>query len=163
SIDVDADNLVIWTEGQLQSDSEGQALQPRDKPLEIYMEGNVVFRQGERTIYANRMYYDVRRQTGTILAAEVLTPVKSYEGLLKRRAGVIQQTGPDRFLAQNASLPSSRFGIPGYELRSGLMTYDDIQQPRINRFTGAPEVDSTGANIIDHEKMATSRNNVIYV
>ena len=57
----------------------------------------------------------------------------------------MQQLGPDRFLAQNASLTSSRFGVPGYELRAGLMTYDDIQHPRINPFTGMPEVDPTGA------------------
>ena len=163
SIDVDTDNLVIWTEGGFDRNAEGQSIQPRDRPLEIYMEGNVVFRQGEREIHAQRMYYDVRRQTGIVLAAEVLTPVPSYEGKLKLRADVLQQLGPDRFLAQNASLTSSRFGVPGYELRSGLMTYDDIQHPRINPFTGAPEVDPSGAPIIDHEKMATSRNNFIYV
>ncbi len=163
SIDVDTDNLVIWTEGGFDRNAEGQTVQPRDRPLEIYMEGNVVFRQGEREIHAQRMYYDIRRQTGIVLAAEVLTPVPSYEGKLKLRADVLQQLGPDRFLAQNASLTSSRFGVPGYELRSGLMTYDDIQHPRINAFTGAPEVDPSGAPIIDHEKMATSRNNFIYV
>ena len=36
----------------------------RARPLEIYMEGNVVFRQGERVIYATRMYYDVTNQRG---------------------------------------------------------------------------------------------------
>ena len=44
-------------------------------PLEIYMEGNIVFRQGERVIYADRMYYNVPNETGTILNAEMLTPV----------------------------------------------------------------------------------------
>ena len=28
------------------------------------MEGNIVFRQGDRTVYADRMFYDVRRQIG---------------------------------------------------------------------------------------------------
>jgi hypothetical protein len=163
SIDVETDNLVIWTEGALQGNEEGQSLQSKDRPLEIYMEGNVVFRQGERIIHAQRMYYDVRRQTGIVLSAEVLTPVPKYEGLLKLRADVLQQLGPDRFLAQNASLTSSRFGVPGYELRSGLMTYEDVQHPRINPLTGAPEVDSTGGPIIDHEKLATSRNNFLYI
>ncbi len=163
SIDVDTDNLVIWTDGALATDPEGQSQQPREKPLEIYMEGNVVFRQGERTIYAQRMYYDVRRQTGIVLAAEILTPVQSYQGLLKLRADVIQQLGPDRFLAQNGSITSSRFGVPGYELRADLMTFDDVQQPRINPLTGTPEVDATGAPIIDHQRLATSNNNFLYV
>ena len=163
SIDVDTDNLVIWTEGPLQSNGEGESIQAKDQPLEIYMEGNVVFRQGERTIYAQRMYYDVRRQTGIVLAAEMLTPVPKFEGLMKLRADVVQQIGRDRFVAQNASLTSSRFGVPGYELRSSLMTYDDVQHPRINPLTGTPEVDPNGDPIIDHEKLVTSRNNVVYL
>jgi lipopolysaccharide export system protein LptA len=163
SIDVDTDNLVIWTEGALQSTGEGESVQAKDKPLEIYMEGNVVFRQGDRTIYAERMYYDVRRQTGTVLGAEILTPVPKFEGLMKLRAQVVQQTGPDRFLAQDASLTSSRFGVPGYELRSKLMNFQDVQHPRIDPATGTPVVDPSGNPVIDHEKMVTSRNNVVYL
>ncbi len=163
SIDVDTDNLVVWSQGGLKPVGEGESTQPKDAPLEIYMEGNVVFRQGERTIYAQRMYYDVRRQTGIVLGAEILTVVPKFEGLMKLRAEVVQQIGPDRFIAQNASLTSSRMGIPGYELRSNSMTYEDVQHPRINMFTGAPEVDPSGAPIIDHDKTVTSRNNVVYV
>jgi hypothetical protein len=163
SIDVDADSLVIWTAGALTGDVEGQSFQSRDAPLELYMEGNVVFRQGERTIYAQRMYYDVRRETGIVLGTELLTPVESYEGLVKLRADVVQMIGRDRFIAENASLTTSRLGIPTYELRAGLMTYDDVQQPRINPFTGVPEVDATGTPIIDHQKLATSRDNRIYI
>jgi hypothetical protein len=163
SIDVDTDNLVMWTEGELLRDADGTAVQTKDKPLEIYMEGNVVFRQGERTIYAQRMYYDVRRETGLVLSAEVHTKVPKYEGLLTLRAEVLQQIGRDRFLAQNSSLTSSRFGLPGYELRSNLMTFDDVQQPRVNPFTGTPEVDATGNPVIDHQKLATSSNNIFYI
>jgi hypothetical protein len=163
SIDVDTDNLVIWTEGALQKNGEGESLQSKDKPLEIYMEGNVVFRQGERTIYAQRMYYDVRRQTGMVLSAEVHTPVPKFEGLMTLRAEVLEQVGPDRFLGRNASVTSSRFGIPGYEMRSSLMALDDAQHPRIDPATGAPVVDATGAPVVDHQKMVTSRNNVIYL
>ena len=163
SIDVDADNIVIWTAGALAGDVEGQSFQSRDAPLEMYMEGNVVFRQGERTIYANRMYYDVRRETGIVLAVEMLTPVETYEGLVKLRADVVQMVGRDRFVAQNASLTTSRFGIPTYELRAGEMTYDDVQQPRINPFTGVPEVAPDGTPLVDHQRLATSRNNRIYL
>jgi hypothetical protein len=162
SVDVDTDNLIIWTEGALQITPDGQQ-QSKDLPLEIYMEGNVVFRQGEREIHAQRMYYDVRAQRGIVLGAEVITPVESFEGKVKLRADVVQQIGRDQFIAQNASLTTSRMGIPTYELRSGMMTYQDIQHPRINPFTQAPEVDATGAPIVDHEQLATSQNNVVYL
>jgi hypothetical protein len=42
------------------------------------MEGNIEFRQGDRIVYADRMYYDVRRQIGVILDAELLTPLPRY-------------------------------------------------------------------------------------
>ena len=162
SIDVDTDNLIIWTEGQLQSTADGH-FQPKDRPLEIYMEGNVIFRQGETTIHAQRMYYDVRRETGIVLGTELLSPVKDYEGTLRLRADVLQMIGRGRFIAQNASLTSSRMGEPGYDLRSQTITYDDVQRPRINPFTQMPEVNESGEPIIDHDRLATSRNNFVYV
>jgi len=46
-IDVVADRLVIWTRGFDEPDLSGEKIQAQDIPLEIYMEGNIVFRQGE--------------------------------------------------------------------------------------------------------------------
>ncbi|MEX2114744.1 MAG: hypothetical protein WD845_16245 [Pirellulales bacterium] len=162
SIDVDADNIVVWTAGQLATDSEGQSFQAREAPLKLYLEGNVVFRQGERTIYAQRMYYDVRRETGIVLGTELLTPVESFEGLVKLRADVVQMVGRDRFIAQNASLTTSRFGIPTYELRAETMSYDAVQQPRFNMF-GQQLLTQDGEPIIDTKQLATSRNNRVYI
>ena len=51
------------------------------------MEGNIVFRQGDRTVYADRMFYDVRRQIGIILNAELLTPVPADQRPAVRRPG----------------------------------------------------------------------------
>ncbi|MEI6241509.1 MAG: hypothetical protein WCR51_14065, partial [Planctomycetia bacterium] len=47
-LDISADRLVIWTRGQGQPDLDGSGAQSADTPLELYMEGNVVFRQGQR-------------------------------------------------------------------------------------------------------------------
>ena len=63
-IDVSTDRLVIWTRGIEVPDYRGQKPLADDVPLEIYMEGNIVFREGERTVYANRMYYDVNNRIG---------------------------------------------------------------------------------------------------
>ncbi|MGD9723263.1 MAG: hypothetical protein AB7O59_18480 [Pirellulales bacterium] len=163
SIDVDADNLVIWTQGSLSGDAEGESFQSREAPLELYLEGNVVFRQGDRTIFAERMYYDARRETGVVLGVELLTPVETYEGLVKLRADAVQMIGRDRFVAQNASLTTSRLGIPTYEVRSEVMTYDDFQRPRFNPITGVPEVDASGMPLVDHQKLATSRGNSVFI
>ncbi len=162
SIDVDADNLVIWTDGPLDPAADSTS-QSKERPLEIYMEGNVVFRQGERVIYAQRMYYDVRRQAGIVLSAEMITDVPQFDGKIKLRADVVQQLARDRFLAQNGSITSSRLGIPTYELRSGAITYEDVQHPRINPFTQLPELDADGTPLVDHEQLITSRNNFVFL
>ena len=48
------------------------------------------------------MYYDVRREVGIVLDAEVISPAPGFEGLVRLRADVVQQIARDRFLAQNA-------------------------------------------------------------
>ena len=137
SIDLSTDRLVIWTKSQGGLSFDKASFQDANAPLEIYLEGNIVFRQGDRIIYADRMYYDVRRQQGTILNAEILSPVPSYDGLVRLRAQVLQQVNRDQFVAQEASVTSSRLGIPSYEFRAGQLVFQDIQKPAIDPYTGA--------------------------
>jgi len=164
TIDISTDRLVIWTSGQQTPDLQSGAAQDGRVPLELYMEGNIVFRQGERIIYANRMYYDVPNTIGTVLNAEILTPVQSYAGLLRLHADVVKQTGQDHFVAQNAFLTSSRMGEPGYRLQSGMIDFQDLQQPRFDPATGLPAADpTTGAPIYDHRRLATADSNFLFV
>ncbi|HYW78911.1 MAG TPA: hypothetical protein VE890_05005, partial [Thermoguttaceae bacterium] len=164
SIDVSADRLVIWTVGLNELDLTGQSFQEADIPLEVYMEGNIVFRQAERVIRAERMYYDVAQQKGTIIDAELLTPVPEYEGLLRLKANLVQQVAPNRYFAQDAFLTSSRMGEPGYRIQSGDIYFEDIQLPAVEPFTGQPIIDpETHEQVIDHQRLATSRNNFLFL
>ncbi|MGD9126494.1 MAG: organic solvent tolerance protein OstA [Planctomycetia bacterium] len=154
TIDVSADRLVLWTSGLQRPDSQGMRLQSQDMPLEIYLEGNIVFRQGERIIYAERMYYDVRSQTGVVLESELLTPLPRYEGLLRMKSKVLQQTGPDTFFAQQSYFTSSRMGKPRYRLELGDVTYQDFKQTRLDPITGQPRV--------ERDPWITGRNSFLY-
>ena len=98
TIDVSADRVLLWTRSDIQPFATGEHLQAADVPLEFYLEGNIVFRQGDRVIRATRMYYDVTNRIGTILEAELLAPVPEYEGLLRLRADVLRQMGGGRVL-----------------------------------------------------------------
>src|SRR4029450_12956130 len=91
-----------------------QAMQSGEGPLEFYMEGNIVFRQGDRVIYADRMYYNVRQEYGVVLNAEMLTPVPQYQGLLRLKAEVLQQVNRQHFEAYGASLTRRRICAPPY-------------------------------------------------
>ena len=103
-LDISADRLVIWTRGSAQPDLDGAAAQAADVPLELYMEGNVVFRQGQRVVEAENMFYDVPRSSGVITGATVLTPVDNYSGAVRLRADVLRQVDRSRFVAQQTGL-----------------------------------------------------------
>ena len=162
-IDVEADRIVIWTSGMEGFSFLGEQAQQDDRPLEFYMEGNVVFRQGDRVIYAERMYYNATNESGTILNAEILTPVPSYQGLLRLKADVVQQIDKENFLAQGAALTSSRLGIPRYWFQAENVSMQDRQVPRTEFFSGQPVIDPfTGEQEVDHQMLATATNNFVY-
>ena len=163
-IDVVTDRVVIWTSGMEEPDLSGQRMQSQELPLEVYLEGNVVFRQANRVIYAERMYYNFRLHTGTVLNAELLTPVPSYAGLLRLRSEVLQQTGPNDFYARNSYFTSSRMGLPGYRLQVGDAHFQMGQQAVTDPFTGAPAVDPvTGEPVSIPRRQATANNTFLFV
>lgn len=164
SLDVSADRVVIWTTSTQEPDLTGQNLQMENQPLELYLEGNIVFRQGSRVVYADRMYYDVRNHQGTVIHAEVLSPVPKFEGLVRLRAEVLQQVSQDRFFAQNSLITSSRIGEPSYRLQAGDVMYEDLQRPAIEPSSGMPLVDpQTGAPLTDNRREVSGRNAMLFL
>ncbi len=163
SVDVSADRLVLWTKGA-QPDLTGQVGQSEDTPLELYLEGNIVFRQGDRVIFADRMYYDATLKKGTILSAEILSPAPSFTGLMRVRADVMRQLNENQFVTEHSSMTTSRIGVPSYDFRSSELSFIDQQQPVINGFTGEPVIDpNTGQPLIEHSRLATASNNFLFV
>jgi hypothetical protein len=160
-LDISADRLVIWTRGQGQPDLNGGAGQGADVPLELYMEGNVIFRQGQRVVEAVSMFYDVPRSSGVITGATVLTPVDNYSGAVRLRADVLRQVDRSRFVATQTGLTSSRLGVPSWEFRSRELEFTDEQIPLAGPF-GRPAVDPlTGEPQVEHQQFVTSRGNTV--
>ncbi|MFM7207277.1 MAG: hypothetical protein ACKO4T_11490 [Planctomycetaceae bacterium] len=158
-LDISADRLVIWTRGSAQPDLDGAAAQGADVPLELYMEGNVVFRQGQRVVEAENMFYDVPRSSGVITGATVLTPVDNYSGAVRLRADVLRQVDRSRFVAQQTGLTSSRLGVPTWEFRSRELEFTDEQVPLAGP-GGQPLIDPvTGEPQVEHQQFITSRGN----
>jgi hypothetical protein len=167
-VDIETDRAVIWLAGTGLQDM-SQLTQQSDMPLEIYMEGNIVFRQGDRTVYADRMFYDARRQVGIILNAELLTPVPptgdfNYEGLVRLRAAAVRQLDQSRFVAQDAMITTSRLEEPSYSFSSETLTFRDTAVPAIDPATGAPVVNIvTGQPVVDHQQLVEGQNNYVNV
>jgi len=159
-LDISADRLVLWTRGQAQPDL-GGGEQSADTPLELYMEGNVVFRQGQRIVEAVGMFYDVPRSSGVITGATVLTPVDNYSGVVRLRADVLRQVDRSRFVAQQTGLTSSRMGVPTWEFRSRELEFTDEQVPLPGPL-GQPMIDpATGEPAVEHQQFITSRGNTV--
>lgn len=162
-ISMETDRLVIWTGLVQPGMSTLQELTSGQTPLELYLEGNIVFRQGDRVIYAERMYYNVRQRYGVVLGAEMLTPVPNYQGLLRLKAQVLQQVSPQRIEAYNAALTSSRLGIPRYWFQSQNVAVDDVQTPRVDPLTLQPLWGPDGQPQVEHQMLATARDNFVYL
>jgi hypothetical protein len=160
-LDISSDRLVIWTRGQAQPDLDGGGTQATDVPLELYMEGNVIFRQGQRVVEAANMFYDVPRSSGVITGATVLTPVDNYSGAVRLRADVLRQVDRSRFVAQQTGLTSSRLGVPSWEFRSRELEFTDEQVPIPGPY-GQPLVDpASGEPAVEHQQFITSRGNTV--
>ncbi len=163
-LDISADRAVLWTQATNQLNVGGSAVQTSEQPLELYLEGNIVFLEGDRRIYANRIYYNVRNENGVVLDTQIVTNAPGYAGLLRLRSELVQITGRDRFLAQKSSVTSSQFASPRYRLQSNLVELTDRQSPAIDPATGAQAVDAiTGEPVIEHRQYLTSRNNFVYL
>ena len=161
---LEADNIVLWSPVINLTNPGGRDIRQGERPFEVYLEGNIVFRQGDRVIYAERMYYNITQEYGVVLNAEMLTPVKDYQGLLRLRARVLEQRDRQHFAAMDADMTSSRLGVPRYRFASGNVLVEDIQRPVVDPFSQQPLVDpATGETQIDHQLMATAQNNFVYL
>jgi hypothetical protein len=162
TLDISADRLVAWTTAGNQNDTFNFSVGD-NQPLEIYLEGNVVFREGDRIIYADRMYYDVRHRVGTVLSADMITPAPGYSGKLRLHADILEQEGPDRFRGQDVYVTPSRLGVPRIRLQAGEASFEDVQTPKVDPLTGMPLFDAQQRPLVDHEQIVSAQNNFVYI
>ena len=134
SVSLSADNVVVWGQQGLIDLFQKSDQQPGE--IEMYLEGDVVFRAGENIIYAQSMYYNVDRQAGTILDAEAITSIDAYQGVARVKAEVLQQIGPGYFRAFDAAVTSSRMGVPKYWLQSEQLQLLQQTMPVYDPTTG---------------------------
>jgi lipopolysaccharide export system protein LptA len=129
AMELAADSMVIWTEATELTDltSGTEKLQTRETPLQIYLEGNIVIRQQDKTLRADRAYYDARNDRALLLDAELSVYVPQAGSRLRVRANRIRQLTEGSFHAQEAWMSASYFGRPGYRLESS----DVFFEPRV--------------------------------
>lgn len=119
-IDISADQVVAWTQSTDDAglDSVGFIEQSADTRFQVYMEGNIVIRQGQNTINATHAFFDVNNDHAVILNAELRALVPATGGYFRIRAERMRQTSRDHFHAQNAWVTTSPYGEPGYRIQA---------------------------------------------
>ena len=121
---------------------------------ELYLEGDIVFRQGERIIYANSMYYNINAERGIVLDAEAITTIPDYLGVVRLKADVMQQVAKGNFIAFDAAVTTSRMGVPRYWLQSEQLQLQDRDRIMPDPVTGLP--------VNRSEPFVSSRDNFVY-
>ena len=135
---VAADNAVQW---QL-------TLPDGTRRNQFYLEGDVVFSKGARVINAQRMYYDVESQQGTILEADMRANVSGINGPVRVKAEVVQQLGENVIQAYGTAVTTSRLGVPRYWIQSESISLRETQvaptTPVFDPNTGVAATDLSG-------------------
>ena len=153
TISLSADRIIFWSPRFIDVFNGSQELSSGDG--ELYLEGDIVFRQGERIIYAQSMYYNVAQQRGMVLDAEAITTVPDYQGIVRLKAKVLQQVSAGNFQAFDAAVTTSRLGVPRYWLQSQRLQLTDRQNLTTDPVTGVPRVES--------DPFIESNNNFVYL
>ena len=155
TVDISTDRVVVWVGGDKPLDLSGMSAINETTPLELYMEGNIEFRQGERILQASRMYYNAGENRGEILDAELLAAVPEYEGKIRIQAERMRQLSRSRFEARGAKFTTSRLGEPGYWLQSDALTFEEVPTTVVDPLTGKRVAETT--------RMVQGTGNSVYI
>ena len=122
---------------------------------ELYLEGNIVLRQGASEIYAEAMYYNAVRGVGVILDAEAIIQLPQLRGAVRVKAERMRQLARDTFVADSAAVTSSRIGVPRYWLQSGQVRLFNRAVDAVDPISGLP--------ITVAEATVASESNFVYL
>src|SRR5262249_34859902 len=165
TIDIEADSAIIWR-GKRPENGAPYSSPARDlwaddarQPMEVYLEGNVVFRQDEnkyagrgdqRTLRAPQLYYDFLTDRMVAPNAEIdmfapslLAPITLKSPRIEQfRAPIMLPNGSftlsdhPEVRAESAYITGSRFPNPGYQIYSKSIDLSRHSRPLTNPDTG---------------------------
>lgn len=163
TVDLSADRVVIWTRSNQQEEFQAETVQTQDTPFQVYLEGNIVIRQGLNKLRANRAIYDAREDKALLHNAELRQYVPQLLGDVRVRAERMRQLNRDTFFAQNAWATTSEFGKPGYRIQSSDVFLEKRLADPWYLFGGAARDPATGARVPREIPWITSSRNTFFV
>ncbi len=119
-LDLSADRVVVWSKEGLETDR--VITQPEGAEFQIYLEGNILVRQGLNTITASHAFVDVSSDRALLLNADLRVKLEANGGQVRVRAEKLRQLSENRFQAKNAWTTTSPYGKPGYRIQSNSIS-----------------------------------------
>ena len=127
-LELQADNAVIFFSSQKpQADEKlaGEDLLARGAVDAVYLSGDVVMTEGQRTIRAQELYYDFQGKRGIAVNA-VMRSFDEKEGIpIYVRAAKLRQLAENKFAAENITLTTSEFYVPQISLNASQIIITD--------------------------------------
>ena len=100
----------------------------------VYLEDNVILTDGQYTIRAPRVYYDLAADKAAVLDAVFYTWSDRRQLPIYVRARLLRQEAVDRWSANDAILTTSEFAIPHFSIGASRLTLEHRTDP----ITGQP-------------------------
>lgn len=124
-LELEADKAVIFYSGPAKEEAEGGDALAEGGVRAIYMSGDVVMTEGQRTIRADEMYYDFQNKKALAVNA-VMRNFDVERGIpIYVRAARLRRVAEDKFSAENALLTSSEFYLPQISLTASSVLVTD--------------------------------------
>lgn len=126
AIELQADTLVLWRKA---TDSAQPSAGPSPTQFagvsEVYVAGDVLLRQGQRTIRATELYYDLENKRGLARNAVLRTFDPSRDVPLYVRAKELRQLDERRFEGDDITLTTSEFWTPQLSAKASTVRVID--------------------------------------
>lgn len=134
-IDMEADQVVIWTRGNSQELLEGMRAgqeQGNDREIEFYLQGNVIIRTSEernqQTLRADRVYYDVNKNRAIARNADLEFVQPGLPAAAHVKAEELWQLSRTEYEAIQARIFSSKLpSNPGLQLSLSRLNIEERQ------------------------------------
>ena len=118
TIDLAADRVVIWTDADRVNELSTNFELGADTPFEVYLEGDIVVRQGTTVVQAERAFYNLAEERGMLSNSELRGFLPELNTIVRLRADEIRQVSHDKFHARQGWITTSDMGIPGYRIQA---------------------------------------------
>jgi len=112
-IELQADSIVLWRYPDDPNRSETSPLLGEQQGIgEVYVAGDVQLREGQRTIRASELYYDLRYSRGLANDAVLKTYDETRNIPVYIRAAELRQVAANHFEARDVTVTTSEFHTP---------------------------------------------------